>query len=247
MMLPVMSARVMRPAPWSCPLLRSPIIQHCEDLKTERGGDMHEGARRCAGDARHSASSEDVRWPRDLVLAQLTGARLPTCPHLDSQPVAMVDYARRHGLPVTCEATPHHSRSPTKDQAPTTADYKMKPPLVGPDRAALVRAIAAGAVTAIATGHAPHPGSKKCRIRRCPVDHLAQQRSVWRSTGWFIRAGSAGSLVNCSRSSGRAPTERCFETDDANGSARIPAFFRCPDAARGRWRWRLPRRRQCLH
>ena len=45
---------------------------------------------------------------RDLLLAELTGARYHVAHISTRNAVAMVDYARRSGLPVTCEATPHH-------------------------------------------------------------------------------------------------------------------------------------------
>ncbi|HEY9139436.1 MAG TPA: dihydroorotase, partial [Bryobacteraceae bacterium] len=169
--LPVMNARVMRRAMEFARSYDLPIIQHCEDLNLSAGGDMHEGARSVRWGLRGiPAASEDVMVARDLVLAQLTGARYHVAHISTRNAVAMVDYARRQGLPVTCEAAPHHFSLTDEDMAAYDSDFKMKPPLRSVcDRAALVEAIATGAVTAIATDHAPHPGSEKMQeFERCP-------------------------------------------------------------------------------
>ena len=128
--LPVMNARVMRRAMEFARSYALPIIQHCEDLNLSAGGDMHEGARSVRWGLRGiPAASEDVMVARDLVLAQLTGARYHVAHISTRNAVAMVDYARRHGLPVTCEATPHHFTLADEDMAAYDSDYKMKPPL----------------------------------------------------------------------------------------------------------------------
>src|SRR5579863_7342364 len=107
--LPVMNARVMRRAMEFAKSYDLPIIQHCEDLNLSAGGDMHEGAAAVRWGLRGiPAASEEVMVARDLVLAQLTGARYHVAHISTRNAVAMVDYARRSGLPVTCEATPHH-------------------------------------------------------------------------------------------------------------------------------------------
>jgi len=71
------------------------------------------------------AAAEDVMVARDLVLAQLTGARYHVAHISTRYAVAMVDYARQHGLPVTCETTPHHFALTDDD---IDSNYKMKPP-----------------------------------------------------------------------------------------------------------------------
>ena len=91
--LPVMNARVMRRAMEFARSYDLPIIQHCEDLNLSAGGDMHEGVQsRPLGTARHSRRlSEDVMVARDLVLAQLTGARYHVAHISTRNAVAMVE------------------------------------------------------------------------------------------------------------------------------------------------------------
>jgi len=138
--LPVMNARVMRRAMEFARSYDLPVIQHCEDLHLSAGGDMHEGAPSVRWGLRGIPSAaEDVMVARDLVLAQLTGARYHVAHISTRNAAAMVDYARRHGLPVTCEATPHHFSLSDDQMAPYDSNYKMKPPLRSAcDRAAIV-------------------------------------------------------------------------------------------------------------
>ncbi|HEY4053647.1 MAG TPA: amidohydrolase family protein, partial [Terriglobales bacterium] len=104
--LPVMNARVMRRAMEFARSYDLPIIQHCEDLNLTAGGDMHEGTASVRWGLRGiPAAAEDVMVARDLVLAQLTGARYHVAHISTRNAVAMVDFARRKGLPVSCEVT----------------------------------------------------------------------------------------------------------------------------------------------
>src|SRR4051794_34687516 len=160
--LPVMNARVMRRAMEFAKSYDLPIIQHCEDLNLSAGGDMHEGAQSVRWGLRGiPAASEDVMVARDLVLAELTDARYHVAHISTRNAVAMVEYGRRHGLPVTCETTPHHFSLSDDDMPAYDSNYKMKPPLRSAcDRGVIVDGIAAGTISAIATDHAPHPGSE---------------------------------------------------------------------------------------
>ena len=179
--LPVMSARVMRRAMEFARSYDLPLIQHCEDLNLSAGGDMHEGANSVRWGLRGiPAAAEDVMAARDLLLAELTGARYHIAHISTRNAVAMVDYARKQGLPVSCEATPHHFALSDQDMAPYDSNYKMKPPLRSVrDRAAVVEAIAAGAVSAIATDHAPHPGSEKMQeFERCPFGIIGLETAM---------------------------------------------------------------------
>jgi dihydroorotase len=179
--LPVMNARVMRRAMEFARSYDLPIIQHCEDLNLSAGGDMHEGVQSVRWGLRGiPAASEDVMVARDLVLAQLTGARYHVAHISTRNAVAMVEYARRQGLPVTCETTPHHFAMTDAEMAPYDSNYKMKPPLRScGHRDAIVDGLAAGTIGAIATDHAPHPGSEKMQeFERCPFGIIGLETAV---------------------------------------------------------------------
>ena len=190
--LPVMNARVMRRAMEFARSYNLPIIQHCEDPTLAAGGDMNEGALSVRWGLRGiPAASEDVMVARDLVLAQLTGARYHVAHISTRNAVAMVDYARRQGVAVTCEATPHHFSLADEDMLPYDSNYKMKPPLRSAcDRAAVVEGIASGAVTAIATDHAPHPGSEKMQeFERCPFGIIGLETAVGLALERLVHTG----------------------------------------------------------
>ena len=122
---PVMNARVMRRAMETARSFGIPVIDHCEDLHLSAGGDMHEGVESVRLGLRGiPAASEDVMVARDILLAQLTGARFHVA-HISSRhSVEMVAFAKSRGLSVTSEATPHHFALSDGDMPPTTAITK---------------------------------------------------------------------------------------------------------------------------
>ena len=179
--MPVMNARVMRRALEFARSYDLPVIQHCEDLNLSAGGDMHEGASSVRWGLRGiPAASEDVMVARDLVLAQLTGARYHVAHISTGNAIAMVAYARRQGLPVTCEVTPHHFTLADEEMVAYDSNYKMKPPLRSAcHREAAVAGIASGTIAAIATDHAPHPGSEKMQeFERCPFGIIGLETAL---------------------------------------------------------------------
>ena len=178
---PVMNSLVMRRAMEFAKAYGLPVIDHCEDLNLSAGGDMHEGRLSVRWGLRGiPAASEDVMVARDLVLAELTGARYHVAHISTRNSVTMVEYARRQGLAVTCEATPHHFALTDEHMAPYDSNYKMKPPLrAACDCAAVIDGIVAGTVSAIATDHAPHAGSEKMQeFERCPFGIIGLETAL---------------------------------------------------------------------
>jgi dihydroorotase len=178
---PVMNSRLMRRAMEFARSYDLPVIDHCEDLNLSAGGDMHEGAQSVRWGLRGiPAASEDVMVARDLVLAELTCARYHVAHISTRHSVRMVEYARSHGLAVTCEATPHHFSLTDSDMFPYDSNFKMKPPLrSGCDRGAVVEGIVNGTVSAIATDHAPHAGSEKMQeFERCPFGIIGLETAL---------------------------------------------------------------------
>jgi dihydroorotase len=178
---PVMNARVMRRAMECARSFSLPVIDHCEDLHLSAGGDMHEGAESVRLGLRGiPGCSEDVMVARDILLAQVTGARYHVA-HISSRhSVAMVAFAKSRGLPVTAEATPHHLALSDADMRPYDSNFKMKPPLRSHgDVGAVADGIVSGAIDAIATDHAPHPGSEKMQeFEKCPFGILGLETAI---------------------------------------------------------------------
>src|SRR6202167_2419651 len=147
---PVMNARVMRRAMEFARSFDLPVIDHCEDLNLSAGGDMHEGYESVRLGLRGiPAGSEDVMVARDILLAQVTGARFHVAHISTRNAVAMVTYDKQRGLPVPCETTPHHFARTDSQMRRYDSNFKMKPPLRGAyHTGAVVEGIVSGAIDA---------------------------------------------------------------------------------------------------
>jgi dihydroorotase len=178
---PVMNARVMRRAMLIAKSLDLPVIDHCEDLNLSSGGDMHEGVHSTRLGLRGiPSSSEDVMVARDILLAEATGAHFHVAHISARRSVDMVRFAKKQGLPVTCEATPHHFALNDAQITAYDSNYKMKPPVRSEcDVAAVIEGIVSGVVDAIASDHAPHPGSEKMQeFEKCPFGIIGLETSL---------------------------------------------------------------------
>ena len=160
---PVSSSQVMRNALEYCKMFNLPIISHCEDLNLSSGGVMHEGfVSTSLGMNGIPSIAEEVMVARDLKLAEFTGgkvhiAHVSTCGSVD-----LIREAKRRGIKVTCEATPHHFT--LTDEAVKTFDTnaKVNPPLrTRKDVEAIKKGLKNGTIDSIATDHAPHSVEEK--------------------------------------------------------------------------------------
>jgi dihydroorotase len=117
---------------------------------------------------------------RDIALARMTGAAVHF-QHLSTRhSVEMVAAAKAEGLPVTCEATPHHLTLTDARCAGYDPVFKVNPPLRTDDDVAAVRAgLAAGTVDCIATDHAPHaPEAKELPFDQAPPGMLGLETAL---------------------------------------------------------------------
>jgi dihydroorotase len=189
---PVMNSRVMRRAMEIARPLDIPVIDHCEDLNLSAGGDMHE----CIDSVRLGirgipSAAEDVMVARDIILAEITGARYHVAHISTKNAVAMVAFAKQRGLPITSEATPHHIALHTGHMKPYDSNYKMKPPIrCAHDTAAVVDGVVSGAVDCIATDHAPHAGDDKMQeFEKCPFGITGLETALGLSLEAFVQTG----------------------------------------------------------
>ncbi len=107
-----------------------------------------------------AAEIEAVR--RDIALVRTTGCALHVQHISCAGTVELIRAARREGLPVTGEATPHHLLLSCEDIPGDDANWKMAPPLGNrEDVAALREGVIDGTLSLFATDHAPHPAAKK--------------------------------------------------------------------------------------
>ena len=159
----VMNSEVMRRALEYARSFRMPIVQHCEDSALSAGGAMHEGlASTRLGIRAQPAAAESAMLARDLELVALTGGRYHMAHISCAESVRLIRDAKKRGLPVTCEVTPHNLMLTDEACAGYDTFFKMNPPLrSASDQAALREALADGTIDAIATDHAPHSSVEK--------------------------------------------------------------------------------------
>jgi dihydroorotase len=188
---PVATARLMRQVMDYCNTLGLPVIDHCEDPSLFAGGVMREGPRSIRlGLKGIPAESESICAGRDVEIAALTRSRLHVAHMSTTGALEHVRLAKRMGLRVTCEVTPHHFTLCDEDVR-YDANYKMNPPLASrADVSALVVGIADGNVDAIATDHAPHhPASKDVEFDRAPFGIIGFETALALTLGELVHPG----------------------------------------------------------
>lgn len=189
---PVMNARVMRRAMEIAASFDIPVIDHCEDLNLSSGGDMHEGLVSLKYGLRGiPACSEDVMVARDILLAEVTGCHFHVAHMSTRHAAAMVGEAKRRGLRVTSEVSPHHFALHDGEIVPYDSNYKMKPPIrCNHDVEAMIEAVKSGAIDAIATDHAPHNITEKMQeFERCPFGIIGLETAIAISLERLVHPG----------------------------------------------------------
>ncbi|TCD48329.1 dihydroorotase [Chlorobium sp. N1] len=154
------------------------IIQHCEDRSLTSGGVMNEGIWSAKLGLKGIPDvSESMMLARDLLLLRwleehklhdpLQRPRYHAAHISTAASLQLIREAKRDGLQVTCEVTPHHFTLTDEDlfNAEKKGNFIMKPPLTSKkNRDAVLEALRDGTADAIATDHAPHAHHEK----ECP-------------------------------------------------------------------------------
>jgi dihydroorotase len=155
---PVSNAQLMRRAMEYAKPFGITIVTHAEDLELVGSGVMNEGPVSTElGLKGIPWVAEDAATARDIMLAEFTGAHLHVAHVSTKGSIDLVRQAKKRGVNVTCEATPHHFTLTDEAVRGYNTNAKMNPPLrSAEDREAVRQGIADGTVDAIATDHAPH-------------------------------------------------------------------------------------------
>ncbi len=162
---PVTDSGIMRRAMEYASDFDLPVVDHCEDCCGATGWAMHEGDYSALmGLKGLPGAAEDLHVARDLMLAELTGARVHIAHISTARSVDLVRQAKQRGLPVTCEVAPHHFTLTDKDvfESGYDTNFKMAPPLRSQaDLEAVIEGLRDSTIDAIATDHAPHHANEK--------------------------------------------------------------------------------------
>jgi dihydroorotase len=168
---PVMNAGLMRRALEYARAFDLPVVQHAEDLSLSADGVMHEGeVSTRLGLRGQPGAAESVMVARDIDLVAFTGGHYHVAHLSVGRSAELVRQAKRQGLPVTAEVTPHHFTLTDVACCDYDTNHKCAPPLrTQSDLDALKLALADGTIEAIATDHAPHSAVEK----ELEFDHAA--------------------------------------------------------------------------
>lgn len=162
---PVLRADIMRNALEYAKMFGLPVLSHCEETSLSQGGQMHEGYYSLIyGLKGIPAEAEEIMVMRDIMLARLTESHIHICHASTRGSMDIIRKAKKEGINVTCEVTPHHLSFTAEIIGTYNTDTKVNPPLrTEDDIEALLEGIEDGTVDCIATDHAPHnQESKDC-------------------------------------------------------------------------------------
>lgn len=139
------------------------IVAHCEDNSILYGGAVHEGdVSKRLGLPGILNATEAVQIARDVLLAEAAGCHYHVCHVSTKESVRTIRDAKRAGIHVTGEVSPHHLLLTEDDIIEDDADFKMNPPLRSKaDRDALLEGLLDGTLDFVATDHAPHAADEK--------------------------------------------------------------------------------------
>ncbi|PTG75298.1 dihydroorotase [Staphylococcus chromogenes] len=168
------------------------VIAHCEDNSLIYGGAMHEGKRsEELGIPGIPNICESVQIARDVLLSEATGCHYHVCHVSTKESVRVIRDAKKAGIPVTAEVTPHHLLLTEEDIPGDNAIYKMNPPLRSvEDRQALIEGLLDGTIDIIATDHAPHAEDEKNQpMTRAPFGIVGSETAFPLLYTHFVKTG----------------------------------------------------------
>jgi len=167
----VQNAGVMFEAMKRAAQLDAAIVAHCEENTLINSGSVHEGVfSKKYGINGIPSVCESVHIARDVLLAEAANVHYHVCHISTKESVRIVRDAKKAGIRVTAEVTPHHLLLCDEDIPGLDANFKMNPPLRSrADREALIQGLLDGTIDFIATDHAPHTEEEKAAgIEKAP-------------------------------------------------------------------------------
>lgn len=168
------------------------IVAHCEDNSLIYGGCVHEGDFSKANGLNGIPSiCESVHIARDVLLAEAANCHYHVCHISTKESVRVVRDAKKAGIRVTAEVSPHHLLLCDADIPGLDTNYKMNPPLRGAeDREALIEGLLDGTIDFIATDHAPHTEEEKNEtMQRAPFGIVGLETAFPLLYTSFVKTG----------------------------------------------------------
>jgi dihydroorotase len=190
----IQSAAMMLTAMKEAAQINKAIVAHCEENTLINKGAVHEGIFSKENDLNGIPSvCESVHIARDVLLAEAAGAHYHVCHVSTKESVRVIRDAKKAGIKVTAEVTPHHLLLCEDDIPSLDSNYKMNPPLRGADdKAALIEGLLDGTIDFIATDHAPHSADEKAQgMQLAPFGIVGFETAFPLLYSHFVQKGKA--------------------------------------------------------
>ena len=189
----VQSNEIMRRAVEYANMFGLPIMDHCQDASLTEDAVMNEGEWSLKLGLRGwPKAAEDIIVARNVILSRLTGAHIHMQHVSSAASVDILRAAKKRGIRVTGEASPHHIEFTDAHLKDYDTLYKMNPPLrTAEDRAALIEGLCDGTLDCIATDHAPHTETEKDQeFDYAPFGIIGLENSLASSLGTLYHSGT---------------------------------------------------------
>ncbi len=201
---PVPGRRLMRNALMKGKECRILVNPHCEESDFYRKRILEQFEKRggrsfyprmpyaSPGDNPYSSEAGFIR--RDIELAEKVGGRLHISHVSLARSVDLIEKAKRRGVRVTAEATPHHFLLTRRAEKEIGPNAKVNPPLRSEeDVAAIKEGLAKGIIDMIASDHAPHSPDEKSRDwDRAPFGVIGLETTLGLVLTFLVQPGILG-------------------------------------------------------
>jgi dihydroorotase len=158
----IKTAAILRMAMEYARMFDTPIIEHCEDASMA-DGTMNEGfMSTLLGLQAIPSIAEDMIVSRDIMVAEYIKGKIHIAHISTKNAVELVRQAKKRGVNITAEVTPHHFTLNEETLKGYDTNFKMNPPLrTQADVDAVIEGLKDGTIDCIATDHAPHSIEEK--------------------------------------------------------------------------------------
>ena len=159
----VQNNEIMRRAVEYARMFDLPVMDHCQDASRTEGAVMNEGYWSLKlGLKGWPTAAEDLIIARNVVLSRQFDAPIHMQHVSSAYGVDIIRRAKKRGIRVSGEATPHHMYFTDECCKEYDPVFKMNPPLrTEEDRQAVIEGVLDGTLEVIATDHAPHTADEK--------------------------------------------------------------------------------------
>lgn len=188
----VQSNEIMRRAVEYARMFDLPVMDHCQDASMTQGSVMNEGYWSLRlGLKGWPSAAEDMIIARNVVLSRHFDAHIHMQHVSSAYGVDIIRRAKKRGIRVSGEATPHHLFFTDENCKDYDTLFKMNPPLrTEEDREAIIEGVLDGSLDIIATDHAPHTEDEKdCEFDTAPFGIIGMETALAASLEILVHSG----------------------------------------------------------